>query len=385
MISMKEVLNKNIETLFAVFFNSTQNADGNFEIISSFKKTKFLPCQGNNIYDITAKNLSKKYDLSFNWNKGIKIVALIENDEKINMDDFLNKTYLAIIKKIGTISEKTFNIDIELALAMFSFRGSADFTGNFYTVDARNLTSKYVDNLFKILLSSKDLLSKLNFNFRDFQPQQVSGKHKRETQIRSNLKWFHDNVATKLKSINPYKARTLTENKDKIGLLVETDSFLERIKFYKENVVGKKLTKQEIEKLRQSIKFDKEEEKESRNQKIVTYAKEIFEDKCVGCSDMYNIKDRSFIMKRTGKYYLEINHVISYSSDSKKVDVLDNLVKLCPVCHKALTRNRSTEIIQKKIIKNMLESRKEVEVFIYEMMDKVKYKTPIDFVFDKLR
>ena len=88
-----------------------------------------------------------------------------------------------------------------------------------------------------------------------------------------------------------------------------------------------------------------------RNQKIVAYAREIFEDICVGCGDKYRIEDRSFKMPRNNRYYFEINHVVAYANDSKAVDVLDNLVKLCSTCHRVLTLGRAYPDLQKEIIK----------------------------------
>lgn len=121
-----------------------------------------------------------------------------------------------------------------------------------------------------------------------------------------------------------------------------------------------------------------------RNAKIVSYARKTFDDICVGCNDLYEIIDRSFKMRRNERFYFEINHVIPYASNSSVVDVLDNLVKLCPVCHRALTPGRAYEKLQKSIIKKMIESRKEVEQFVKLVMPPT-FTSPVEYVYSVLK
>lgn len=278
-----------------------------------------------------------------------------------------------------------------MALALFVFRGSADFTMGFYAVDLKNPTQRYVDNFFKLLLSTDDLMSRLNLNFRELQPQFISGKALRNTQIRVNLKWYYDNVV-RVENLNEYKTSLLVKNIRNLGEIRAYGGFESRLVTYQESILGRSLTKFEIDIIRSNLEFTKREIEETpdnkfgiRNQKIVAYAREIFEDICVGCGDKYRIEDRSFKMPRNNRYYFEINHVVAYANDSKAVDVLDNLVKLCPTCHRALTPGRAYPDLQKEIIKKELASRPEVKRFVVSMMAKGSYDTPEEYVFKTLK
>ena len=175
-----------------------------------------------------------------------------------------------------------------------------------------------------------------------------------------------------------------------LGELHLCHSFETRMLFYMNKILGRELSKNEINALRRDLEFRDpiEETPENkfnvRNQKIVAFARETFADVCVGCGDQYDIKHRSFLMPRNNRYYFEVNHVIAYANDSDAVDVLDNLVKLCPVCHRALTPHRAYPELQKHIIENMLNSRPEVSKFVSSMMP-ANYRSPVDYVFDSLK
>lgn len=388
MINIDKLLEKPIETLFVVFFNTVQNNQSNFEIQSNYRETKFAKLS-NDSYLKTAQNLSEKYKLDFVCSGSTKIISTIENNKNLNIDQFLDYIYKAIISKLNKIP-KDYQLDIEMALALFIFRGSADFNHSFYSVDLKNPTTSYVDNLFKLLLSSDELLSRLNLNFRELQPQYITGKNIRNTQVRINLKWFYDNVILNFINLNKYKSDILAKNIKNLGDLRQYPSFEERIIFYRQSVFGRKLKDEEIKTLRQELQFSLQKENIpgatfiNRNQKIVSYARETFEDICVGCGDKYKIEDRSFKMPRNDRYYFEINHVISYANDSDTVDVLDNLVKLCPTCHRALTPGRAYGTLQKSIIEKMINSRKEVSNFVTSMIPS-NFSSPVDYVFSMLK
>lgn len=388
MINIDKLLEKPIETLFVVFFNTIQNNQSNFEIQSNYRETKFAKLS-NDSYLKTAQNLSEKYKLDFVCSGSTKIISIIENNKNLNIDQFLEYIYEAIISKLNKIP-KDYKLDIEMALALFIFRGSADFNHSFYSVDLKNPTTSYVDNLFKLLLSSDELLSRLNLNFRELQPQYITGKNIRNTQVRINLKWFYDNVILNFINLNKYKSDILAKNIKNLGDLRQYPSFEERIIFYRQLVFGRKLKDEEIKTLRQELQFSLQKENIpgatfiNRNQKIVSYARETFKDICVGCGDKYKIEDRSFKMPRNDRYYFEINHVISYANDSDTVDVLDNLVKLCPTCHRALTPGRAYSTLQKSIIEKMINSRKEVSNFVTSMIPS-NFSSPVDYVFSMLK
>ncbi|WP_340585671.1 HNH endonuclease signature motif containing protein, partial [Staphylococcus aureus] len=85
------------------------------------------------------------------------------------------------------------------------------------------------------------------------------------------------------------------------------------------------------------------------------------------------------------RYYFELHHVISFGSNQSG-DILENLVKVCPACHRALTPDRANEDYQKKLIKNILlnskEANKYVENFIQDPND---YNMKIEYVFANLK
>ena len=373
-----------LETLLLLFFNTTQNKDNDFEIQSKYRKSKFLPnIELDYSYKITCENLIKKYNINFSIKDSVTICAIIKNTDNLDLDTFLNLVYNIIIIKIVNL-EKNYPFDVECALALFILRGSADFNRNLYSVDIKNVSQLYFDNLFKILLSSDVLLNKLNLNFRELQQDYINGRE-RNTQIRINLRWFYDNVMDKYIYLNPYKGKILLENKNIIGSDSYFSSFEERIIFYRKKILNRELSKYEINDLRNELNFQQNtsDKKISRNQKIVIYAREVFDDICVGCSDKYDIKDRSFKIPKTNRYYLEINHVLPFANDPSQIDVLDNLVKLCPVCHRALAPGRAEESLQIDIINKMIHSRKEIECFINNI--KPNNMSDVEFIFNNLK
>lgn len=387
-MNVEQLLQKPIETLFVAFFNATDGRNGDFEIQSRYRVTKFLPLPINS-HAQTALALTRKYGLDFVPVGQSMVVSTIINENNITLDDFLNLVYERIIVSISKLPEN-YPLDEEIALAMFILRGSADFNRSLYALDLRNPTLRYVDNIFKILLSSKNLMERLNLNFRELQPQHVAGERERNTQIRINLKWFYDNVICRYPDINKYKTDILRINRRNLGEVHAYHMFEDRLIFYKQKILGRDLSDNEIRALRRDLEFSEnieyvpENKFNIRNQKIVAFAREMFEDKCVGCGDIYDIADRSFVMPRNNRYYFEVNHVIAYASDSDAVDVLDNLVKLCPVCHRALTPHRAYPDLQRCIISNMLDSRPEVCNFVHSMMP-AHYESPVDYVFDNLK
>lgn len=387
-MNIGKLLQMPIETLFVAFFNATDGQDGNFEIQSRYRVTKFLPLPADS-HEKTAQALTHKYGIDFVQTNATTIAATVINDKHISLDDFLNAVYEKIIVLLNKLPAN-YPLDEEIALAMFLLRGSADFNRSLYALDLKNPTPRYVDNIFKILLSSNNLIERLNLNFRELQPQFATGERERNTQIRINLKWFYDNVIVRYPNINKYKTDVLKINKRNLGELHAFHMFEERLIFYREKILGRELSKNEINALRQDLEFREpievvpENKFSLRNQKIVAFARETFADVCVGCGDQYDIKDRSFLMPRNNRYYFEVNHVIAYANDSDAVDVLDNLVKLCPVCHRALTPHRAFPDLQRHIIENMLKSRPEVGKFVSSMMP-ANYRSPVDYVFDSLK
>ena len=184
-MNIGQLLQMPIETLFVAFFNATDGQDGNFEIQSKYLETKFLPLPANS-HKETANALSVKYGISFVQKSKTVIAATVINEAQISLDDFLNTVYEKIIVSLNKLPAD-YPLDEEMALAMFLLRGSADFVDSWYAWDLKNPTLRYVNNVFKLLLSSNHLLERLNLNFRELQPEHVSGKRKRNTQFKMVL------------------------------------------------------------------------------------------------------------------------------------------------------------------------------------------------------
>lgn len=116
------------------------------------------------------------------------------------------------------------------------------------------------------------------------------------------------------------------------------------------------------------------ERQSTRNSRIVKQVYEEEPDVCVCCQNIYNIADRSFKKKYrlhglvVEKYYFEMHHAISFSNgqdggESNVLDVIENLVKVCPTCHTCMTAKKGLEEDIKQLILNMLHNSDKVRDF----------------------
>lgn len=320
---------------------------------------------------LKALNLQSNGDFwEINHYKTIKraeFVCVLQNDLNLNNDEF----YAKLLRKIF-LSDFFFDCDLSEAKkkfirGFFELRGSIDTTRPLLAQDYfyKNMSEIkrihfLVDNFF---VSENEL----NWNFRELQGQFVSGENKRNTQLRINLFWYLRNIGL----INEYKAKIvqnvygLTPNL--IGKIYYFDcgmqthgkaKFNERVNFYLNSVFGKNLSEFEIKKLRKDLEFNEnlDENEFSRDANIIKFMRFNTPDECFACKKIYDIKDRSFPSKPlNGRFYTEIHHVISVGKD-KDLDVLENLAKLCPVCHRALKKGASDERVQKDLICEILNS-----------------------------
>ena len=96
-------------------------------------------------------------------------------------------------------------------------------------------------------------------------------------------------------------------------------------------------------------------------------------DECAACKNKYNIADRSFLLRKfPERYYTEIHHFVSVGKE-KELDVIENLTKLCPTCHRALGRGKASKQYQKELIKNIINANEhnlEFASLIFESDDK---------------
>ena len=95
-MNIGQLLQMPIETLFVAFFNAVDEKDGNFEIQSRYRITKFLPLPADS-HKKTAQALTRKYGIDFVQINATTIAATVVNDNRISLDDFLNAIYEKII------------------------------------------------------------------------------------------------------------------------------------------------------------------------------------------------------------------------------------------------------------------------------------------------
>ncbi|MCE6090541.1 HNH endonuclease [Mycoplasmopsis agalactiae] len=393
---ISEIINSsNIRQLFFAFFNLGKELDKEFEIKITYKNSKHANMQINNrILTINNNKMCAYLELNFNIVNQSHVVYLI-NDLNYTRQKILSSIYRRIQQLRFEVNSKEF--DNALFLNLFAFRGSVDLVRNYYSVDLLkyNMSIDYADHLLSLFLSTS-AIKQLNLNFRELQPDFINNK-KRNTQIRVNLRWFYDHYFNELGNINIYKQVILMHNSKHILLRNVAqnynNSFINRLIFYrysiletgyKSNKMDIQLSEKQISDFRSELDFDiNEDVVEYRNTEIVKIARLILPDECSACKEKYNILDRTFIHRQTQKPYLEIHHVISFGSGNKS-DVLENLVKLCPACHKALSKNRANEDYQKQLIHNIISSNSFISKYLENFVDNDIINEKIEFVYSNL-
>ncbi len=374
----------NIDSLLCAFINA-KPCDGGFIIESSYKETKYRKDYRLKDEDYQENNrlMQEYFDLEFEL-KGKKHQYFIQTD--LGSNDFFKKVYQEILRKriSDEIDEKAFQQ--KMLLAFFVPRGSFDLTAKFFTIDLirKIISDIYLDLLFKLLTNITDL-RQLNLNFRELQEQYITGENKRNTQLRINLRYFFEIAFSDIKKINSHKYQIFKQNENEIKQIEKKDKlengFIERLLFYKQNVLHQDRDDIDIEKLRQDLGFEyQESDKQKRDSSIVKIAKKILKEECASCCDDYRLEDRTFKYRNSDYYYLEIHHCISFSSNNK-FDQIDNLVKLCPACHRALTKNRADEDYQKNIIKNILEHSPQIKDFCLNFTSETNL---VEFIYKRL-
>lgn len=351
------------------------------------------------------ENAKKKFIASlntyynFDGNKFIssskaKIQLTFPNENKISISQLLKTIYNKI--KTRQLFYNNSEFSKKYALNAFAFRGSFDLQRNYYTTDlhsSRVSSKSDLERFIKILMLT-DLNNFLNLNFRELQGEGTI----RDTQFRINLRYFYETYIEDLEKINPYRYRQFILNENAILLKPlhkknEDTGFLKRIRFYSSYIVGNNhLDKLDIHDLREKLNFT-EKEQETTDKKRSNSAKDFAilykPDYCASCHRVYKNKDRTFKMRNGKFWYFEMHHVISFANKKINTEDSDNYVKLCPVCHRALTPNRATEKLQKKIIKNILYENEDNFSTLHYVVN-IQHalnstENPIDFVFNKLK
>lgn len=384
-MTISELINlKNIKALLAVFFNLASDDNKYFYIKSGYRESTLstIPTNKHNYSDLNY-NLSLYFGLNFQSSSFGKHVLKIK---KTPIIDTAEKLLAEIYKQIQLLS---FNIETNeyeeaILLSLFCLRGSPDFTAQYYAVDIyRKYSSKeYIRNIFQIL-SGTSAISQLNLNFREFQPQFTAGANFRNTQIRIKLGWFWDKFKDKLQQINFYKYSILNDNVDKIASpSSKIGNFSDRLVEYLKNVLGEENNTEEIQQERQRLGLEASGT-EARSYNLKKIAKNIFPDECMSCKNRFEKENRTFKLRGQDKHYFELHHIIPFSK-GKEHDQIDNLAKLCPVCHRILTKNRADEYLQKQTIKDLLENSVNAQKYVSILASDTDINSLIDFIYTKL-
>ncbi|WQZ83358.1 HNH endonuclease [Helicobacter pylori] len=333
-------LNDNIDPFnLGVLLSRFQIKNGCIYGVCSYKVSKFVHgYEESKVQVLNALNTLSKHPIwRFNQESVTKIrgtfVFILENDLHLDENSFYKKLLNSLIDNDFFNRSNLMNLmtpnQKRFLSGFFESRGSIDTQRNFLTSDYF-FHSPLEFKKFHYLIDFFNIPSEaLNFNFRELQPEHVQGINQRNAQFRIYLDWYLYHIGL----FNPYKVR-IAEHVFKTTLV---DDGI----YYKLSYPPKT---------------------EYRGNSFTERAHFYLSSAC--CGD-YDIKERSFISlplykitQKPDSYYTEIHHVISLGKD-QELDVLANLAKLCPACHRALKKGSSEEEFQKRLIRNILNRNKD--------------------------
>ncbi|WRG26968.1 HNH endonuclease [Helicobacter pylori] len=329
-------------------------------------------------------------------------IFILENDLYLDENSFYKKLLNSLINNDFFNRSHSMTPDQKRFLSgFFESRGSIDTQRNFLTLDYF-FHSPLEFKKFHYLIDFFHIPSEvLNFNFRELQPEHAQGIHQRNAQFRIDLDWYLYHIGL----FNPYKARiahhvlntplVYDNGYYKLNYPPTTEyrgnGFIERAHFYLKNVYQQDLDDKNIEKLREQLGFIQKSEEFRRDSQIINFYRISTPNVCSACYDDYPIKERSFISlplykitQNPDSYYTEIHHVISLGKD-QELDVLENLAKLCPTCHRALKKGASEEGFQKRLIEKILKRNKDNLEFAQLRFETDDFPTLINRVYENLK
>ncbi|WQV03937.1 HNH endonuclease [Helicobacter pylori] len=356
--------------------------------VCSYRASKFIPgYEESKVQVLDALNTLSVHPI---WQSNQESVTKIKGTFVFILEnDFFNRSHSM------TLNQKRF------LSGFFESRGSIDTQRNFLTLDYF-FHSPLEFNKFHYLIDHFNIPSEaLNFNFRELQPEHAQGINQRNAQFRIYLDWYLHHIGL----FNPYKAR-IAEHVFKTTLIYDGiyyklrdlprtkyrgNSFTERAHFYLKSVYQQDLDDKSIERLREQLGWIQKSEEFRRDSKIINFYRISTPNVCSACCGDYDIKERSFlslplyqITQRSDSYYTEIHHVISLGKN-KELDVLENLAKLCPTCHRALKKGASTEGFQKRLIGKTLKRNKGNLEFAQLRFETDDFLTLIDRIYESLK
>lgn len=319
---------------------------------------------------------------------------ILKNDININDYSFYNKLYKKIVTQSWVYNSDLNENKKSFIRGFMELRGSVDTTANFLAQDYY-YNSEFEIRKARVLIDLMGIpYNIINLNFRQLQSQFISGENRRNTQFRPNLWWYVSNIGI----INGYKTEIFSKSRnvavcerkgnafyfnDDGPATRRGNTFENRLSFYITRVFGKELSDGEISNLRNDLGFNDSGSSSPRNLSLADLVRNINPDECAGCKEEYDISDRSYIRNRTGRYYFEIHHVISIGSN-RELDDENNMVKLCPICHRLLKRGSGTREEQIKLIKKIFKNEPKTYEFASHFFDTDDYDTIVQKTYENL-
>lgn len=237
-------------------------------------------------------------------------------------------------------------LDKDIILNALLFRFSYDESLSFFTTDVLKRFHNQEDyRLLYILIDTFLDPSKININIRKIQPEKSRTKN---DQLRFDVRYTLYNL--------------VSINSDQMKLIKQSEQYSKRD--VKHNFIAKydllntildtDIDEAKIEKLRYEYGYQTANSDDlRRSYKVKQLASQVLEHKCFCCDGEYNLSDRTFV-NRSEQLYLEIHHIIPFASNKQYADQLPNLVKLCPSCHKSLSKGYALESTQKENISKII-------------------------------
>ncbi|PUD76089.1 HNH endonuclease signature motif containing protein [Helicobacter pylori] len=405
-------LNDNIDPFnLGVLLSRFQIKNGCIYGVHSYKPSKFVPDYEKSkaqvldaLNTLSAHQIWQSNQESVTKIKGT-FVFILENDLHLDENSFYKKLLNLLIDNDFFNRSNLMNLmtpnQKRFLSGSFESRGSIDTQRNFLTLD-HFFHSPLEFKKFHYLIDLFTIPSEaLNFNFRELQPEHAQGINQRNAQFKIYLDWYLYHIGL----FNPYKVR-IAHHVFKTTLIYDGiyyklnyppttkyhgNGFIRRAHFYLKNVYQQDLDKKRIKELREQLGFIQNSEEFKRDSKIINFYRLSTPNVCSACCDDYDIKERSFlslplyqITQRSDSYYTEIHHVISLGKD-KELDVLENLAKLCPTCHRALKKGASAEGFQKRLIGKILKRNKGNLEFAKLRFETDDFLTLIDKIYESLK
>ena len=326
-------------------------------------------------------------------NPQIILRFVLENDLALTKDNFYNRLNVKILSQ-DFIYENDLNEDKKMFIRGFAeSRGSIDTTRPLLALDYFYNSMNEVKRA-RILYDYFNVpFSVLNFNPRELQNDYITGIRKRNTQLRFNLYWYVKNVGL----INDYKIAIIQKVYDNIKysktekcvkyfdspdiVHSKKDSFDFMLRYYANNIFNKKLSDYEIKNLREELNFTPNTDIGTfkRDSSLIELIRISTPDKCASCGT-----ETTYTHKNTGRQYFEYHHVISIGKNHE-LDDENNIVKLCPTCHRIVKRGSAPEQEQKQVIKNILANHPNVLDFAKQIYDLEDFDEIVHKIWENLK